>query len=42
MIRFLIGVFVGIYISTVGLAGLIRSLDRGVEVVKDQSKDLAR
>lgn len=39
---FLIGLVAGIVISTVGLSGIFRILDRGVDTVKSTSHELAR
>jgi len=42
MIKFLVGVFVGIAISSVGVSGLARMLDKGIDqtktVIQEQAK----
>ena len=42
MTKFLVGVFVGIAISTVGLSGIARVVDKGIDqtktVIQDQAK----
>lgn len=42
MTRFLVGVFVGIAISSVGLSGIARLVDKGVDqtktVIQEQAK----
>lgn len=40
MRNFIIGVIVGIVVSTIGFAGLAKILDRGVKQVKEVSKDI--
>jgi len=40
--KFVVGVIVGIVIATVGFAGVARIMDRGVEVVQDQARNLSR
>ena len=42
MIRFAIGVIVGIFIATVGVSGLTRMMDNGVTKVQDQARELAK
>ena len=42
MIKFLVGVFVGIAISSVGITGVARMLDKGIDqtktVIQEQAK----
>ena len=42
MIKFLVGVFVGIAISSVGVTGVARMLDKGIDqtkaVIQEQAK----
>lgn len=42
MIQFFVGVVVGIFIATVGVSGLTKIADHGVEAVKQQSRELAK
>jgi hypothetical protein len=42
MIKFLAGIVVGIVIATVGVSGITRMLDNGVEQVKTQTQEMAR
>lgn len=42
MVNFIIGVIVGIVIATVGVSGVAKFLDKGVEEVKTQSKNLTK
>jgi uncharacterized membrane-anchored protein YhcB (DUF1043 family) len=42
MSKFLIGVVVGIVISTVGFSGIARLADRGVQTIQNQTKELAQ
>lgn len=40
--KFLIGIVVGIVISTAGFSGVARMLDRGIEAVKIQTEELTK
>ena len=42
MIRFGLGVVVGIIIATVGISGITRMMDNGVTKVQDQARELAK
>lgn len=42
MTKFFAGVIVGIFVATVGISGLAKVADKGVDVVKTQSKELAK
>ena len=42
MIRFVLGVVVGIFIATVGISGVANMLDNGVSKVQDQARELAK
>ncbi len=42
MRNFFTGVIVGIIIATVGISGITRILDKGVETVKSHSQELAQ
>jgi len=42
MFKFFLGVIVGIIVSTIGFAGVAKWLDKGVDSVKVQSKELAK
>jgi hypothetical protein len=42
MKEFLIGVVVGIVIATVGLTGVSRIFDRGVDTIKSHSIELSK
>ena len=42
MDRFFIGVIVGIVLATVGMSGIARVVDKGIDVVKEQSREYAR
>ena len=42
MIRILIGFVLGVVVSTVGFTGITRVLDRGVQTIQEQSKELAQ
>ena len=37
-----IGFILGLVVATVGFSGVARMLDRGVETIQTQSKELAR
>ena len=38
----LIGIVIGIVIATVGITGIFRVLDKGVQTIQHQSKELAQ
>jgi len=40
--QFLIGIVVGIVITTAGFSGIAKILDRGVEAVKTQTEELTK
>ena len=42
MRNIIIGVVLGIVVATVGFSGIARMLDRGIDTVKTQSKELAQ
>jgi hypothetical protein len=42
MIKFLVGVVVGIFIATAGVSGVLKVLDKGVSTVKETSEELAK
>lgn len=42
MKNFILGTIFGIVLCTVGLAGLVTIFDKGVTVVKDSAKELAK
>ena len=42
MIKFLVGVVVGIFIATAGVSGVFKVLDKGVSTVKETSEELAK
>ena len=42
MIKFALGVVVGIFISTVGLSGVANMVDGGVAKVQEQARELAK
>jgi hypothetical protein len=42
MIRFVAGFVLGIVVASVGFGGIARMLDRGVETIQNQSKELAQ
>jgi hypothetical protein len=42
MKSFILGTIFGLVIATVGLGGIARILDRGVETLKIQSQELAK
>lgn len=39
---FIAGTIFGLVLATVGLGGMLRMLDKGVETVKTQSQELAK
>jgi capsular polysaccharide biosynthesis protein len=42
MRNLVIGFVVGLIVSTVGFSGVARMLDRGVQTIQEQSKELAQ
>ena len=42
MIKLLIGFVLGIVVATVGFGGIAKVLDRGVQTIQQQSKELAQ
>lgn len=42
MRNLLIGFFLGLVIATVGFSGIAKILDRSIDTVKEQSKELAK
>lgn len=42
MKNILIGFVLGLVVATVGFSGVARLLDRGVDVIKTQSQELAK
>ena len=42
MDRFFVGVVVGIVISTIGMSGMAKVVDNGIDMVKAQSRELSR
>lgn len=42
MKSFIIGTLFGIFISTVGIGGIAKVLEKGVDTVKVQSQELAK
>lgn len=42
MIQLLIGFILGIFVATVGVTGILTAADKGVNVVKEQSKQISR
>lgn len=42
MIRFVLGVIVGIMIATVGFSGMARVIDKGVMQVQEKAKELTK
>ena len=42
MDRFFVGVIVGIVIATIGVSGMAKVLDKGVETVKEHSREMAK
>jgi hypothetical protein len=40
--QIIIGIIIGIFIATVGLGGVTRVLDKGVDLVKDQSREITK
>ena len=42
MIRFFVGVVVGIMVATVGFSGFVRAVDNGVNKVQNVTKEVAQ
>lgn len=42
MIKFFVGVLVGLMLATVGFSGIARMADKGVETLKTHSQELAK
>lgn len=42
MIKIAFGIVIGIVISTVGFSGIAQLLDRGVQTIQTQTKELAQ
>lgn len=42
MIKFVAGFVLGIVVATVGFSGITKALDRGVQTIQQQSKELAQ
>ena len=42
MTKILIGIVIGIVIATVGITGIFRVLDKSIQVIQTQSKELAQ
>jgi hypothetical protein len=42
MIKFLAGFVVGLVVASVGFSGVARIMDRGVQQIQNQSKELAQ
>ena len=42
MIQLLIGFILGIFVATVGVTGVLTAADKGVNAVKEQSKQISR
>jgi hypothetical protein len=42
MIKFFLGVVVGIFIATAGVSGIFKVVDKGVTTVKDVSEELSK
>jgi hypothetical protein len=42
MTRFVVGFVVGLVVATVGFSGVARILDKSIDTVKTQSKELAQ
>jgi hypothetical protein len=40
--KILVGVVIGIVVATIGFGGIARMLDRGVQTIQQQSKELAQ
>jgi len=42
MTKILIGFVIGVVVATVGFSGIARLLDRGVQTIQEQTKELAQ
>jgi len=42
MTKILIGIVIGIVIATVGITGIFRVLDKSIQLIQTQSKELAQ
>jgi hypothetical protein len=42
MKAFIVGTLFGIFVSTVGISGIAKVLEKGVDTVKTQSQELAK
>ncbi len=42
MTKLIIGFVLGVFVSTVGFSGVTKVLDRGVQTIQTQSKELAQ
>jgi hypothetical protein len=42
MSKFIVGTIFGVVLSTVGVSGITRMLDKGVDTVKTQTQEIAR
>lgn len=42
MTKFVLGFILGVAVASVGFTGVARMLDRGVQTIQDQSKELAQ
>ena len=42
MTKLIIGFVLGLVVATVGFGGIARMLDKGIETVKTQSKEMAK
>lgn len=42
MIKIVIGFILGLVVASVGFGGIARMLDRGVQTIQEQSKELAQ
>ena len=40
--KFLVGFVCGVIVATVGFTGIARIMDQGVQVIQNQSRELAR
>jgi hypothetical protein len=42
MSKFIAGLVIGLVIASVGFSGIVRILDRGVDTIQTQSRELAQ
>ena len=42
MFKLLIGIVIGVVVATIGFGGIAQLLDRGVQTIQEQSKELAQ